>query len=447
MKRPAVFLDRDNTLIHNDGDLGDPEGVRLIQGVAPAIASVRGLGYRVFVITNQGGVARGKYTEEDVRLTNERLAEMIAQAANGAEIDAFYYCPYHPEAVVAEYRGEHESRKPRPGMILQAAEEHGVDLARSWTIGDQMRDVQAGAAAGTRTILLRPDADALTPLDVAATPGVAESPEEVGGGAEGVVRPDFLASSMVEAVRIIAHQRKPKPAPEDVVAEGPGGLPPGRRWDAAAVARIQRPRTPKEAGESPQAAAREPNRSFRPVGAPEPQEARPIVIPKFKQKLQEVVTEARQRAKREHGEPDQADVPPKPAPPTVEAEPVQVATPTIKAEPVAAPPPPVIEEPAAPPQTEPEGLSAEPVRFSRSTTSGQRSDRVLHQILQELRAQRGAREFSGATVFALVLQMGAVICLLGGLWMGADDMDLFVRWLGTGLILQLATIALLLFTR
>src|SRR5690606_40470943 len=119
MSTAAVFLDRDNTIIHNDGDLGDPEQVFLIQGAASAIASLRGLNFKIIVVTNQGGVARGKYTEADVEKTNQRVADLV-KAASGANIDRFYYCPYHPLGTVEQYKQEHEWRKPAPGMILQA---------------------------------------------------------------------------------------------------------------------------------------------------------------------------------------------------------------------------------------------------------------------------------------------------------------------------------------
>ena len=132
----AVFLDRDNTIIRNDGDLGDPAKVELIQGAAAAVASLCGLGFRVFVVTNQGGVARGKYTEDDVNAVHQRIAELMREKANGAEIDAFYYCPYHPDGTVQAYRQEHPDRKPQPGMLLKAAEKYELDLAQCWMIGD-----------------------------------------------------------------------------------------------------------------------------------------------------------------------------------------------------------------------------------------------------------------------------------------------------------------------
>lgn len=156
----AVFLDRDNTLIHNDGDLGRPEEVRLVDGVAAGLKALRDAGHTLVVVTNQAGVARGKFTEDDVDAVHQRLAAMLdEQAGASGLIDRFYYCPYHPEGTVAEYRRDHLWRKPHPGMILQAARDVGIDLARSWMIGDQERDVQAGRSAGCRTILLNKDTE------------------------------------------------------------------------------------------------------------------------------------------------------------------------------------------------------------------------------------------------------------------------------------------------
>jgi D,D-heptose 1,7-bisphosphate phosphatase len=178
--QPAIFLDRDNTLIANDGDLGDPAAVKLVDGVAAGLRHLREAGYRLIVVTNQAGVARGKFTEEDVDGVHQRIATLIDDQAglrNGAShiaglIDRFYYCPYHPEASVSEYRRDHPWRKPHPGMILQAARDMGLDLSRSWMVGDQERDILAGRAAGCRTILFSRDADLAKrakPTDVAAT--------------------------------------------------------------------------------------------------------------------------------------------------------------------------------------------------------------------------------------------------------------------------------------
>jgi D,D-heptose 1,7-bisphosphate phosphatase len=158
--RPAVFLDRDNTLIHNDSDLGDPEQVRLIDGVAHGLRALREAGFHLVVVTNQAGVGRGKFSEDDVDAVHQRIAALVdEQAKTSGLIDRFYYCPYHPEATVAEYCRDHPWRKPNPGMLLQAARDMGLDLAHSWMIGDQERDMHAGQSAGCQTVLVSRDAD------------------------------------------------------------------------------------------------------------------------------------------------------------------------------------------------------------------------------------------------------------------------------------------------
>ncbi len=160
MASGAVFLDRDNTLIPNDGDLGDPDAVRLIDGVAPSLARLGGAGWRLVVVSNQGGVARGRYTERDVEAVNSRIAQLIdEQAGTQGLIDRFYWCPYHPDGTVQRYRREHPWRKPQPGMLIQASRDMDIALQQSWMIGDQPRDVEAGRAAGCRTILLGPADD------------------------------------------------------------------------------------------------------------------------------------------------------------------------------------------------------------------------------------------------------------------------------------------------
>ena len=158
---PAIFLDRDNTLIANRGDLGDAESVRLLDGAAEALSELREAGYRLVVVTNQGGVARGKFTEADVDAVHQRIAQLLDDEIHQPGlIERFYYCPYHPEGTVAEYRRDHPWRKPNPGMILQASRDMELDLEHSWVIGDQDRDIAAGRAAGCRTLLISTDRDA-----------------------------------------------------------------------------------------------------------------------------------------------------------------------------------------------------------------------------------------------------------------------------------------------
>lgn len=163
--RAAVFLDRDDTLIQNreitartahPGDLFDPELVRLMPGAAEACRVLKGAGYVLVVVTNQGAVARGAATIEQVEATNRRVREVV-RAEAGVELDGVYYCPYHPKGTVAPWNVEHPWRKPGPGMVLAAAKDLGLDLARSWMIGDAERDIEAAVAAGIaveRTIVV-----------------------------------------------------------------------------------------------------------------------------------------------------------------------------------------------------------------------------------------------------------------------------------------------------
>jgi len=154
--RPAVFLDRDDTLIANreptsgtphPGDLYDPALVRTLPGVAAGLRRLQDRGFALVVITNQGGVARGVCTTEQVEACNRRMRELL-HAETGVELDGIYYCPYHPKGTVAPFNVEHPWRKPAPGMILAAAADLGLDLSRSWMIGDAERDAEAAIAAG-----------------------------------------------------------------------------------------------------------------------------------------------------------------------------------------------------------------------------------------------------------------------------------------------------------
>ena len=166
--RRAVFLDRDNTLIHDPGYLKDPAAVRLLEGAAEATARLRRAGYAVVVVTNQSGVARGLMAESDVDAVNGRMKELLVSGGGG--LDGVYFCPYlaGPDAVREEYRRDSELRKPRPGMLELAARELGLDLTRSWMVGDSSRDIEAGRAAGCRTVFVGPGgqaarADAVAP--------------------------------------------------------------------------------------------------------------------------------------------------------------------------------------------------------------------------------------------------------------------------------------------
>jgi D,D-heptose 1,7-bisphosphate phosphatase len=152
MSVPAVFLDRDGTLIEEVGYLDRLDRIALFPWSLEAVRLLHRGGFRVIVITNQAGVARGYFGEEFVRSTHAHLDSLVR--AGGGEVAAYYYCPHHPDATVADYRRTCECRKPAPGMFLQAAREHDIDLARSFSIGDRLTDIEAGTRAGVRSVLV-----------------------------------------------------------------------------------------------------------------------------------------------------------------------------------------------------------------------------------------------------------------------------------------------------
>lgn len=155
--RPAAFLDRDGVLNEDTGYAWRREDIRWRSGAIESLRLLNRAGYLVFVITNQSGVAQGFYREEDVRELHRWMTEQLA--AEGAHIDAFYYCPHHPEGSVREYRRTCDCRKPAAGMIELAMREWPVEREGSFLVGDRERDVQAGRAAGLRTYLLGVEED------------------------------------------------------------------------------------------------------------------------------------------------------------------------------------------------------------------------------------------------------------------------------------------------
>lgn len=152
MKRRAIFLDRDGTLVHASHYPSRPEQLRLYDNIAPALRDVQGMDFALVVITNQSGIARGYFSAADLQRMHDYLFHQLADL--GVHLDGVYHCPHHPDGVIPELAVTCTCRKPQPGMLLQAAIELDIDLARSWFVGDILDDVEAGNRAGCRSILV-----------------------------------------------------------------------------------------------------------------------------------------------------------------------------------------------------------------------------------------------------------------------------------------------------
>jgi D-glycero-D-manno-heptose 1,7-bisphosphate phosphatase len=151
--KKAVFLDRDGTINVEKDYLYRAEDFQFIDGVPQAIRRLKDAGYLVVVVTNQSGVARGYFSREDVDVLHCHLQSELSRV--GTSIDAFYFCPHHPQKGVGELRVDCDCRKGRPGLLLQAAADLSIDLKRSFMVGDKVADIEAGCAAGCLSILVR----------------------------------------------------------------------------------------------------------------------------------------------------------------------------------------------------------------------------------------------------------------------------------------------------
>jgi D-glycero-D-manno-heptose 1,7-bisphosphate phosphatase len=189
----AVFLDRDGTINEmiyypEHGIVDSPFTAgqfRLLPRTAEAIKRFQEMGFKVIVISNQPGIAKGHFSTEVFEETREQMRRELAR--EGAAVDGEFYCLHHPEAKVARYKAVCDCRKPKPGLLIEAAETLGIDLMKSWMIGDGLTDIEAGGKAGCRTILLGRINSGL----------LCQLMEQTGA------RPDFVAADLYDAVRIV----------------------------------------------------------------------------------------------------------------------------------------------------------------------------------------------------------------------------------------------------
>ncbi|HXK34618.1 MAG TPA: HAD-IIIA family hydrolase, partial [Dehalococcoidia bacterium] len=150
-RAPAVFIDKDGTLLEDVPYNVQPCRIRFTPGAIGALRLLDAAGYRVVIVTNQSGVARGLFGERELGAVRRHIEEVVRAA--GVAPPAFYYCPHHPEGAVPAYAVGCPCRKPQPGMLLAAAAALSLDLRRSWMVGDILDDVEAGRSAGCRTVL------------------------------------------------------------------------------------------------------------------------------------------------------------------------------------------------------------------------------------------------------------------------------------------------------
>jgi D-glycero-D-manno-heptose 1,7-bisphosphate phosphatase len=152
MMNRAVFLDKDGTLIEDVPYNVNPDLIKLTQGAIAGLRLLQAYGYKLIVVSNQSGVARGYFLESELVGVENHLLTLFSE--QGVTLNGFYYCPHHPDGTVSEYAISCGCRKPEPGLILRAAWEHQIDLQKSWFVGDILNDVEAGNRTGCRTILI-----------------------------------------------------------------------------------------------------------------------------------------------------------------------------------------------------------------------------------------------------------------------------------------------------
>ena len=185
MRKRAVFLDRDGTLIQDRGYIAEFSEVGFFPFAAAAVRALNRAGYMVIVASNQSAVARGICSQRQILRLHRQLREYFKD--QGADITAFYHCPFLADGQVAGYRRKSPLRKPAPGMLLQAARDHAIDLARSFMVGDKPDDIEAGLRAGCRTVLVRTGQGSASEAALAA----------------GERKPDFIVDDLAAAALLI----------------------------------------------------------------------------------------------------------------------------------------------------------------------------------------------------------------------------------------------------
>lgn len=193
---PAVFLDKDGTLVEDEPLNVDTSRLRFYPDVFAALRLLQRAGFALVIVTNQGGVAHGRFSETDVREMRSYLERRLQEA--GISLRGFYYCPHAPDGIIESYAINCLCRKPQPGLLMQACGELRIDMSQSWMVGDILHDVEAGRWAGCRTILLN-------------------NGHETEWLLTEIRWPDYIAETLLEAAQLItrsAPHRPGHPTPE-----------------------------------------------------------------------------------------------------------------------------------------------------------------------------------------------------------------------------------------
>jgi len=191
----AVFVDRDGVISEEVGYIGDRDRLRLIPQSADAVKLINQSGLKIIVITNQSGVARGYFSEEMLGHIHRKMEQLLSD--QGASLDAIYYCPHHPEGTVEAYRRQCACRKPAAGLLIKAAQEHAIDVASSYLVGDKHTDIECAHRAGAKGILV-------------LTGYGKDELRKINSGA--LAQPEYVAADLLDAVQwIIKDKTSEKP--------------------------------------------------------------------------------------------------------------------------------------------------------------------------------------------------------------------------------------------
>jgi D-glycero-D-manno-heptose 1,7-bisphosphate phosphatase len=411
MAGKAIFLDRDDTIIEDSGYISSPEKVKLLPTSSAALIELRKMGYKLVVVTNQSGLARGIFNEQALSAVHERLKLLLAE--QNAYLDRIYYCPYHPEGVIEKFRKDSDWRKPKPGMLIAASKELKIDLKNSWMIGNDYRDIGAGKSAGCKTILVKSYVKPVTKLPTDPNP-------------------DFEAINLREAVNIIKRVNSIKPAfvPKLVKNEKPAE----KIFETKAKIEEKDIAVEKTIIEEKPAAEEKPKVEEKIIEEKIIVEEKPVVAEQ--PAVEQTIIDAKP-----------VEVQPEPIK-EKEVEPVKIETPQPEPQPE---PETVQEGPSAIEDNKPvEKVEIKEEKKTQFIETGSRVETLLEEIKHLIKSKNRSEqysEFSALKLVAGVLQAAVFFCLIIAIWYKLSptgtDSNIFTA-IGFAIVLQLMALTLLI---